>query len=101
MRTLDELAAEFGHVKLEITHQQVARIYQGIADDAIALAQKYRAENERLRGGLKDIAEHDCAYDDGCPDFGSRHGRCVGCVARRALDESRPPSHPPTSKAPR
>jgi len=44
-----------------------------------------RAEVDRLRDVLKDFAEHDCTYGDGCPVFGSRHGRCTGCIARAAL----------------
>jgi hypothetical protein len=49
------------------------------------------ALRERLRlamaavGVLRDIAEHDCRYGDGCPRFGSNHGVCVGCRARRGL----------------
>lgn len=49
------------------------------------------ALRERLRlamdavGALRDIAEHDCPYGDDCPRFGSNHGVCVGCRARRAL----------------
>lgn len=38
-----------------------------------------------LRSFVGDLAEHDCAYGDDCPTFGSRHGRCVGCRARSAL----------------
>lgn len=34
---------------------------------------------------LQDIAEHECEYGDDCPPFGSRHGECVGCKARKAL----------------
>ena len=44
-------------------------------------------EVERLRGVLSDFAEADCEYGDGCPDFGSRHYRCTGCIARAALAE--------------
>ena len=33
----------------------------------------------------ENMAEHDCAYGDNCPTFGSRHGRCTGCAARAAL----------------
>lgn len=43
------------------------------------------AENERLRRALEDMAEGDCEYGDGCPTFGSRHGRCVPCKAHLAL----------------
>ena len=43
----------------------------------------------RLRavaGLVRDLAEGDCEYDDGCPPFtGSRHGTCTSCKARAAL----------------
>ena len=42
-------------------------------------------EVERLRSALTDFADQDCAYGDDCPTFGTRHGRCIGCKARRAL----------------
>ena len=39
-----------------------------------------------LRAFAERMAEHDCAYGDGCPPFsGTRHGDCLGCLARRAL----------------
>lgn len=40
-------------------------------------------EIERLRSALSEFAEYDCEYGDGCPTFGTRHGRCVGCKARQ------------------
>lgn len=40
---------------------------------------------EAFEDALQDIAEQECAYGDDCPPFGSRHGVCVGCKARRAL----------------
>lgn len=43
------------------------------------------AERERLHSGLTDLTEYDCEYGDGCPVFGSRHGACFGCRARRVL----------------
>jgi len=43
------------------------------------------SEADRLRDVLKGFAEHDCAYGDGCPVFGGRHGRCTSCIAREAL----------------
>lgn len=36
----------------------------------------------------QDMAEHDCTYGDNCPTFGSRHGKCIGCLAREALTEA-------------
>lgn len=50
------------------------------------------AEVEAMRAvvsTMEDFAEHDCTYGDGCPVFGSRHGVCIGCKARRALDALR------------
>lgn len=43
---------------------------------------------ERLLDFTQDMAEHDCEYGDNCPDVGSRHGRCVGCHARKALSDA-------------
>jgi hypothetical protein len=48
-------------------------------------ARRLREEVARLRSFAEDLAEHDCAYGDECPTFGSRHGQCVGCKARAAL----------------
>jgi hypothetical protein len=39
-----------------------------------------------LEAALRDIAEGDRAYADGCPIFGSKHGRCLVCRARAALE---------------
>jgi hypothetical protein len=39
-----------------------------------------------LVGFAEELAEADCAYGDGCPQFaGTRHGDCRPCRARRAL----------------
>lgn len=46
------------------------------------------ARVERLRGYVNDMAEHDCAYGDGCVST-ARHGRCVGCSARIASEAGR------------
>lgn len=32
------------------------------------------------------VDELECEYGDGCPDFGSQHGRCTPCKLRRALE---------------
>ena len=42
-------------------------------------------ENARLRAALSDFAEGDCEYGDGCPTFGSRHGKCIPCRAHESL----------------
>ena len=60
---------------------------QGCRRDAMEKLSASRAEAERLRGVLSGFAEADCEYGDGCPDFGSRHYRCTGCIARAALAE--------------
>jgi hypothetical protein len=39
-----------------------------------------------FREALQDIAEHECAYRDGCPEnAGTRHGECTPCTAKKAL----------------
>lgn len=39
-----------------------------------------------FREALQDIAEHECAYGDGCPsNAGTRHGECVPCTAKKSL----------------
>jgi len=40
---------------------------------------------DRLAGVMGDVGEADCPYRDNCPVFGSNHGTCNGCRARRAL----------------
>ena len=57
-------------------------VYLRTADDL-------KAERKALRSSLSDIAEGDCHYEDGCPVFGSRHGTCTRCVARRGLARAR------------
>ena len=36
----------------------------------------------------QELANESCTYSDGCPVFGSRHGTCLHCKARRALDDA-------------
>ena len=40
-----------------------------------------------LLEALEDLAEGDCYYGDDCPTFGSRHGTCTSCKARKAIEE--------------
>ncbi len=40
---------------------------------------------ELLVVALEEDAEESCAYGDGCPTVGTRHGTCRACRARRAL----------------
>lgn len=35
---------------------------------------------------LQELADEECGYGDDCPTFGSRHGKCVRCKAREALN---------------
>ena len=47
---------------------------------------------------LEAIAEHDCAYGDNCPTFGSRHYQCIPCVAREGLAKARTPAEVPVEQ---
>ncbi len=42
-------------------------------------------EIDRLEGFIKELADEDCVYGDNCPPFGSRHGVCLSCGARKTL----------------
>lgn len=44
-------------------------------------------EADALRAVLAEIAEIGCEYGDDCPTFGTRHGQCVPCKARRGCEE--------------
>jgi hypothetical protein len=35
---------------------------------------------------VQELADEACEYNDGCPVFGSNHGRCLPCKARRILN---------------
>lgn len=35
---------------------------------------------------VQELADETCEYGDGCPTFGSNHGRCLHCKAREALN---------------
>lgn len=35
---------------------------------------------------VQELADEECSYRDGCPVFGSRHGVCLHCRARRVLN---------------
>ena len=69
-----------------------ARAVADQCKDTIAVlreqAVELRAEVERLREALQEIAEGDCYYGDNCPsNAGTRHGTCTECKARQALKE--------------
>ena len=65
------ITGEVGHIALK-------------PETAAALIAEVRALRE-CEQFAENMAEHDCAYGDNCPTFGSRHGRCTGCAARAAL----------------
>lgn len=44
------------------------------------------AQVNRLKYFMEGFAERDCTYGDNCPKFGTKHGPCVGCLARTALE---------------
>lgn len=44
-------------------------------------------EADAVRAVLAEIAEIGCEYGDDCPTFGTRHGQCVPCKARRGCAE--------------
>lgn len=37
---------------------------------------------------VEELADEPCTYGDNCPDFGTRHYRCLHCRARKALNVS-------------
>ena len=76
--------------KLQLIAAAIATM---LRESALAAAQQ---ETARLRAVLEGMAEGDCMYGDGCPIFGSRHYRCMPCVARAALE----PSAPAAAEAP-
>jgi len=46
---------------------------------------KIRIQRDHFKSVLEGISEGDCSYGDNCPEFGTRHGRCVSCIAKSAL----------------
>ncbi len=59
-----------------------------VAATALISAWDAATHAEKVRDLVKfveEAAEPDCFYGDGCPPFGSRHGKCNGCKARDAL----------------
>jgi hypothetical protein len=34
---------------------------------------------------VQELADEECSYKDGCPRFGSNHGRCISCKAKAVL----------------
>jgi hypothetical protein len=35
---------------------------------------------------VQELADEPCEYGDDCPSFGTRHGKCIRCGAKRALN---------------
>ena len=35
---------------------------------------------------VQELADEDCSYGDDCPYNGTRHGRCIRCRAKSALN---------------
>jgi hypothetical protein len=62
-----------------------------LESELFALGIQHEALKARLKlaeacvSTLRDVGEADCPYRDNCPVFGSNHGACDGCRARRAL----------------
>lgn len=89
VRPAEQLRAErdaWHRVAEERTANYEAAVRDGgeLLAELTSLRAKF-ARAEGVVGHMRDIAEHECAYRDGCPTFGSRHGQCTGCKAREAL----------------
>lgn len=41
---------------------------------------------EHVVAFVLELAEEGCSYGDDCPAFGSRHGTCLACRARNAIE---------------
>lgn len=73
--------------------QRVGDLKFALGTDAVVWFDRCNAaerQRDHFKDVLSDFAEWDCDYGDGCPTFRSRHGKCVGCKARDALQESKP-----------
>jgi hypothetical protein len=79
MRQLPRL---FNRMCVQIGWCVMADLYE----QACADRDYWREKAERLEDFVREISEEDCHYGDGCPVFGSNHGRCLGCKARRARE---------------
>jgi predicted nucleic acid-binding Zn-ribbon protein len=61
---------------------EVRRLRNELVEREDALTQ----DVDVFRAALLDLAERRCAYGDGCPMVDDKHGRCIGCKARAALE---------------
>lgn len=72
------------------TYRQIVTTHAGALtlDESVVLALLDDAdEADAMRAVLAEIAESGCEYGDDCPTFGTRHGQCVPCKARRGCAE--------------
>ena len=79
----------FCHEKMEFPNCSVCGYSMPVAL-CVEVADVIQAHNEfsDAKASIdftKSVADGDCAYRDGCPKFGSRHGQCAACAAREAL----------------
>lgn len=81
-------AAESAHAAVERIQKRLDHAYETI-DTFAGERDAANARAEKAEAALRDLADLDCSYGDGCPPFGTGHGQCVGCKAREALAVSR------------
>lgn len=79
------MTADLARKALELARSVIAK-YGASADKPSVRLAVAVLRAERVVRFARDTAEGDCEYGDGCPIFGSRHGRCVRCQAVAALD---------------
>lgn len=71
------------HVKLSDDIRRIVHAFgdKGRKDEIRRMAKVA----ERYEDFIVELASEPYAYGDGCPDFGTKHGRCLHCKARAAL----------------
>ena len=81
--TVDEQAADVAHLRATIRHLEAdAEAYASQKESGV---EQMKARASRMEDALRGLAEGNCHYGDACPVFGSKHGRCVACIAKAAL----------------
>jgi predicted RNase H-like nuclease (RuvC/YqgF family) len=80
---LQQVESLAGRLQREVERLRAEKPCQMCQNKILELGNRVRTLEEALRG----FAEGDCEYGDGCPTFGTNHGRCVPCKARAALRE--------------
>jgi len=94
MNTIAELTATVERLRDEV--HVANNSYATLAGEHEALRQQLAAAQadagrlERLNDFVKELAEEDCGYGDDCPEFGSRHYRCLRCKALSAMQKPQP-----------